>query len=203
VALVEKTTHVEEARRQLAQQFRDKANIEALLAAFVDRIQDLEAVLFDLGLQRDVDAAEGAQLDGAGDIVGEAREGRADVDYRIAIKARIAANLSSGTVEDVILVLLLALSLGAGDIFLEQLPPAAFRVQLQEPLSIATAARAAALLRDARAAGVGAFLEFSEFAAAQTFTFSDSSSLAMGDTSKGFADATQTTGGHFAGAILS
>jgi hypothetical protein len=51
-------------------------------------------------LWRDIDNAEGFTLDKIGKNVLELREGRADPEYRKAIKIKIRGNLSAGTVED-------------------------------------------------------------------------------------------------------
>jgi len=100
--LIEKSTHLEEALAQLAEQFKRKPNVEALLAAFVAQVQELEGVLFDLMEDRAIDTAAGIQLDGLGIIINEERQGRDDSAYRQAIRARVMLNTSSGTPEDII-----------------------------------------------------------------------------------------------------
>src|SRR5687768_16247400 len=79
-------------------------NIEKLLAVSVAPAQDLENCLQQLRLYRFVDTAEGDQLDIIGRIVGLDREGLDDDDYRRYIRARIAANNSNGTIEDLLTV---------------------------------------------------------------------------------------------------
>ena len=69
------------------------------------QIQDLEDSSFEVLLNRWIDTAVGVQLDGVGAIVGEAREGRGDDEYRLAIKARIQINFSEATPEDILTAL--------------------------------------------------------------------------------------------------
>jgi hypothetical protein len=80
-------------------------NFEKLLATYIQQIQELEQALFQLIDDRTLETSLGAQLDGLGSVVGEARLGRDDDAYRIAIKGRITLNLSNGTPEDIISVI--------------------------------------------------------------------------------------------------
>jgi len=96
------TTHVTDAQKRLVHQFKDKPKIDGKIKSYVDQIQDLEEVFYDMLTLRNIDTAQGAQLDGMGSIVGEPRAGRGDFDYRIAIKVKIAINTSEGTPEEVI-----------------------------------------------------------------------------------------------------
>lgn len=102
MTLTPKTTHLEEALAQLAEQFHGKPEPGTVLAPFVGEVQTLETVLTSTIDAVALAYAEGAQLDGIGKIVGEAREGREDEAYRSAIGARILLNNSSGTIEDLI-----------------------------------------------------------------------------------------------------
>lgn len=103
------TDHVARALARLPQQFRGKTNVEALLSALVGPGQDLEDALYALLTERDVDTAVGQQLDDLGGIVGEARQGRNDDDYRRFVRARISVNKSKGTALDVLTVASLVL----------------------------------------------------------------------------------------------
>lgn len=53
-----------------------------------------------------IDAAEGAQLNIIGRIVGEPRGGRLDASYRLALRVRVLANKSNGRTEDLISIAL-------------------------------------------------------------------------------------------------
>lgn len=87
---------------RLAGQFENSTKLKALIAAIVEPLSilenDADAVIAD----RWIDTAIGKQLDGCGHIVGEARKGRDDDAYRIAIKFRAFVNISKGTPTDLI-----------------------------------------------------------------------------------------------------
>lgn len=125
--------HLEEALAQLAQQFHDKPNIAALLAAFIEQIQDLEDVLVSLHDLRNIDVASDTQLDGIGLIVGEGRGGRDDPSYRSAIRARISLNNSSGTIEE--LIALARAIVGLVDVQFTDYYPAGFELTVIDPVT--------------------------------------------------------------------
>jgi hypothetical protein len=102
MSLVEKTTHVAEALANLIEKFRGSGKLQLFITSWVNELQELEGVFFDLLNDRWVVTAEGEQLDGVGKIVGEERQGRDDDVYRIAIQARITINNGSGTPEEII-----------------------------------------------------------------------------------------------------
>lgn len=98
------TSHQQEAIERLANQFKDKPRIEGFIRAFIRGFEAMEEELFRIRDFRWVDTAHGKQLDGLGAIVGQKRNGRNDVEYRIAILAKIAINTSEGLMEDLIAV---------------------------------------------------------------------------------------------------
>jgi len=102
------TTHIADAKARLLSQFQGKTRIEGLLDAFSQQVQDYEDAVIPLESLLDIATQEGAQLDGIGTILGEAREGRTDADYRTALTERIAALYSSGEPEAVIQAYILA-----------------------------------------------------------------------------------------------
>lgn len=163
MSLIEKTTHAAEARDHLLEQFKKKERIRAVLDAFSVQIQDLERVFFDLLENRWIDTATGAQLDGLGAIVGEPRQGRNDEDYRLAIRARVLINKSSGTVPELLAILSLLLPGGAFQLI--EYFPAAFVVELLNSLDLViisgahTGANDASILTDSSQAwGVDALV---------------------------------------------
>lgn len=109
---IENNDHEDEAINRLAYQFKDKPRIAGLITSFVEQYQIAENVFFDLIQERTLFTAVGDQLDGIGAIVGEARKGRNDTDYRLGIMARIAINTSKGTPENFIAVFALLVSAG-------------------------------------------------------------------------------------------
>lgn len=100
--LVYVADHARRSARRLLSQDWDKPRMVALAEALGAGTQGLEDVTFDLLIGRRLEAATGAQLDQWGSIVGEARGAIDDRDYRRFIEARILANISKGTVDDVL-----------------------------------------------------------------------------------------------------
>jgi len=151
-ALSKKTDQVAEGLATLIQQYRNKPKIAAFLTAYLEQIQDLENVYFDLIIERTIDNAVGVQLDGLGAIVGEDREGRSDTDFRLWIRARIQANRSNGYVNELIAITLLVTT--DNTVWISQYPPASMHITIggvldEDPDQIAL------LLNGAIAAGVG------------------------------------------------
>ncbi len=134
--------------------------IELLIESLAGPAEDLETTLYDLLTLRGVETAIGAQLDVLGAIVGQAREGLSDDDFRRYIRARIAANKSEGTVPDLLLVVRQVLGDAEADPVVHQQYPAAVVVRvLDRAIPTATAEIMAKFLRAAAAAGVRVILE--------------------------------------------
>lgn len=96
--------HEELAWRRLLTQDHTKPRLVALLKAFGTVVQDAEDTLFDVLMGRVLDDATGAVLDRWGAIVGEARDGLGDEDYRRFVKARTLVNIGDGTVDELIAI---------------------------------------------------------------------------------------------------
>jgi len=81
-------------------------NLENLVTGYAVQYEELELVFFDL-LEKTlaIADAEGAQLDAIGTIVGRARHGLSDGDYRISLNAKILINKAEGTREELIEIL--------------------------------------------------------------------------------------------------
>lgn len=97
------TDHDATALALLPSQFDTSTNLRALLSAIVGPstpttwgIQELENVLFQIRDNRWLDIAEGAQLDGLGELVGLPRISSDDEEYRDALRVQIATNVSMG-----------------------------------------------------------------------------------------------------------
>lgn len=97
--ITHKITHLEEARARLLSQYAGR--LERDLDPVLVQVQELEDALWAVWTGRGVETATGYTLDLLGRIVGEPRQGEADPLYRIRIRARIQANLSDGTWEDI------------------------------------------------------------------------------------------------------
>jgi hypothetical protein len=195
--MIQRTDHDAAGRALLATQYRRQVNFEALVSTYLDQVQELEDVLFDvLRILASRDAQVGAQLDLIGRIVGQAREGRTDADYLPWIQARVIANRASG-LPDEILTLLTLVAPELGHV-LEFFYPASYLVTLSGALADAT--QVAALLRAVTGAGIGAQLVYSTEEDASTFTFA-SGDTEEASTDQGWADDAQTTGGVFADVV--
>lgn len=121
------TTHKEDAKKRLVEQYKGKPNIEGILDAESRQWQDIEDVANTLFLDRFVDNAVGTQLDNFGTIVDLARQGFDDEFYRVLLKFKIGQNISRGEPERIISTMLLIAqanlvlyqNLGDGNIGLE------------------------------------------------------------------------------------
>lgn len=153
MAIEEKTEHIAEAQANLLEQFKDKTNFDATLKAFVQQIQETEEAGFQLLNDRYLGTAVGEQLDGIGQIVGEERKGRSDADYEIGIRARIQLNVSEGTIEDII-GLVIALAGDAITVRIIEDFPAAFEVITNDPIDAATAILIAQFIDEGRGAAI-------------------------------------------------
>lgn len=90
---------------ELPMQLQGKANLEVLLGALLDQVQQLEDVLFPLLSERGLAVAHDGTLDQLGRLVGEPRLARSDADYRAAIGLRIERNNSRGEPDRLIRVI--------------------------------------------------------------------------------------------------
>lgn len=111
-SLTQSTDHGDRGVSKLLDQFQDKAFLEAVLRAFLFQVQRLENAVWEVILLRTIEAGEGMTLDYIGRIVGRPRLGLGDPDYRIAIRAQIRINRSSGRPEDLIDVTRLSIPAG-------------------------------------------------------------------------------------------
>lgn len=132
MSYTKKTTHVAEAIRNLIDVFEDKPKVVGLLTAFVNRIQDLENTFSDVLTKTALGNAAGAQLDLLGAIVGEARNGRTDLQYATAINARIRLLQSEGTIED--MLDLITSIVGSLQVNIVEFYPAKFSATIEDPV---------------------------------------------------------------------
>ncbi len=104
IRLIHKPNMVAEARARMLSQFRGKPRAVATVRGLASAAQDLEDLAFDIHVGTTLDNAEGDSLDAWGDLVGELRGALADDDYRVFIEARILANMSQRTVDELITI---------------------------------------------------------------------------------------------------
>ena len=136
---------------RLTQQFRDKANIVAFVTALATPAQALEDALQQLLTQRSVYTATGATLDALGKLVGQARNGLADADYRRYIAARVRANSSDGLPDQLLAICRLVVNDDLASYTYRNLGVAAYEI-------IANSTATGGVISDAIAAIVVAFL---------------------------------------------
>lgn len=161
-----------------------ETSVEDLVRVLASGFQDLEEGVASLAL--DVETAEGTQLDGIGQIVGQLRETTDDEAYRLRIKVRIAINRSGGRTEDVLQTLAIILPAGSTQALREEFP-AAFTIRLAGTDHDSVAAEWTRILGELKGAGIAARLEYTRTSPAGTFTFD-------GVAGQGFDDGVMTDG---------
>lgn len=196
--------HYEQARLLLIQLFQDKPKFLALLKTFTTEAQEIEQSLADLDTAFDPATAEGSQLDVLGEIIGEARAGKTDADYRIFLLARLLINRSSGTVPQILE--LFSLVGGAGTVAeISQYYPASFVLYLVPGPDYAFSAESyRKLLNEVTPAGVRSDLIYAEDpteGGEDLFTLSSLPSTVEISSTQGLANLAQTTGGKLAGVL--
>jgi len=92
---------VARAKGLLLSQFKDKTNINKIVEALIEQVQELDNALLDLQEVRRLDNAYGIYLDNIGEKLKVQRTTLDDDDYRTAIKVRMLKNKSVGTLADV------------------------------------------------------------------------------------------------------
>jgi len=187
--------HGASALANLVEQFKDKPNIVAWLTLLMVPIQELETVLGVLLYQRTIDTAVGVQLTSLGKIVGQARDGVTDdAAFRRYVRARVAANRSSGLTSDLIHVTRLVIDDATVGVEVDPQNYATVVVKLSGAVPAPVAAILVSYLRRAAAAGVRLIVETASVVDNLAFTFLDGPGLGFGDTTDAavgglFADA--------------
>lgn len=121
------TTHIQDAKNRLLQQYKGKPGFEKIIEAIVGQFQIIEDVLFDLLNNRFLSNAAGKQLDGIGEIVLLDRpEGMDDTTYRIRLRVQILVLTSNGEPET--LIQIFKLLLDASSVHLTEISLAALQL---------------------------------------------------------------------------
>lgn len=168
------TDHVAEALDRLPQQFKTDPSTVALLESLVRPCQSLETALQDMLVDRAVDTAVGAQLDIIGKLVGQARSGQSDAEFRRFIRARIKTNRSRGVVSDLITIARLILNEPAAHVHVESQAVAGVVIRVDDlAVDEEMADDLITFLRVAVSAGVRIILESSPADSDGTFTLDD------------------------------
>lgn len=160
--------HIAAALSRLPAQFQ-KTKIQNLIRAFTYPAQELEQALWAVLTQRSIKNAIGAQLDVIGGIVGQARNGMNDDDYRRYISARVAAERSQGTLEDLYGIATLIVNDTTITFEGRKEPPATLRFTVKGGITDQLAAVLYVFLHIAVGAGIRLVLEWSNVPLVSTF----------------------------------
>ena len=98
-------THETDALDRLISQYKDRPNIEGVIKSETDQDQEFETEIQDVLLKRQIEFANGEELDRIGDLVGQNRQGFADDFYRVLLFVKIGQNVSNGEMSRVISVM--------------------------------------------------------------------------------------------------
>lgn len=191
------TDHTTRALARFAFQYRNKPLLSSLVTVFATQIQELETALFGVLLGYRIDQAVGEQLDVIGRVIGQARESATDAEYRLRLAARIRANLSTGSAEDIYTVF--GILLPTHTLELTPRYPASFVLDVIEAIDASLVALYSAFLRDTRAGGIGGQGIYALSAPAVMLTLDDAAAP-VPDAALGLDDAgAPGAGGHLAG----
>ncbi len=147
--------HAERAVAEMLSQDRRKPRLVAAVRARSKATQTKEDLYFDLLLSNNVDDATGDLLDRWGRFVLEPRGGLEDEAYRGFVRARIAANLSGGTIDELLSIFA---SITAPSVVANvELYPAGFSLTAvrADPLDDDLRARVRVFMHEIKPGGVG------------------------------------------------
>lgn len=167
-------------RSRLYTQFRSSTSWQAWCDVLGQQFDDLEAAGQTLFTLLDVEASEGVQLDVIGRLIGQPRNGVDDPTYRLYLSARVLANKSTGTVEDIFKIMRALYGQDEAQPRYEGGLVKQFAIRIGEVLTRTEALIGVEFLGDAKEAGARALLEWSESAATGTFHLWDGPVLATG-----------------------
>ena len=157
-----RSDHEVTAEARFTSLFQKAENTKAILGTYVRQVQLWEDCLWTVINGRLLENATGIRLDTLGALVGEARDGRGDTDYRQAIKMRIRVNLSRGHDEDVLQVAALA---HASPEYWEDYPAG----WILETINVVAPNSVAKALRSTRSAGTRGVYRWSNWATGEDF----------------------------------
>jgi len=178
-----------------------QSNIGKLLSIVNGQLDDLDQTLETMQLWRDIDLARGTTLDHIGQNVVQPRGAASDEVYRVLIKSKIARNLSRGDINTLIRVIAISVNAEFSEIEIHEKhadpsdpEPAAISL-LRLPFSRISASEIdvrqfTRIMQKTIPAGV----RVDAVELQGTFSFASGDEVEM-DTSAGFADPDQTTGG--------
>lgn len=177
MALTQVTDHVDQALARVPEQFKSNVTQPGIVAAFASQVQEIENAAFGVLVARSIDLAQGVQLDGIGKLIGAARAGLIDSDYRLVLKATILINRRSGEIETMLQILSILVP-GCTPQLTESQPYAI--VMLAAVVACPNPAQVRALLALAKMAGVKLIFKSSTYDAPQRFCFAGGAGLGFG-----------------------
>lgn len=189
-------------RGRIFQQWKG-TNLEQIADIIAAQAQPLEDAWQQLLSIVSIDASEGVQLQTLGVLVGQPFNGEDDATYRLRLRARIRANLSSGTGSDLYSVFLAMFGLtgtGYAQIVTSAAAPASLEFISNRILTPTEAAVLFDLLLSAKVAGVRLVLEWPSIETEGAFAFAPSGA-GFGGYIDGGGTAHPEIGGAFAGAL--
>lgn len=188
---------VPKAVARLTDLYRNKPHVRALVETLAERFATEDAVECELYRAQWISTAEGSLLTAVGELVGEPRLGRSDELYRLWIQARVRINRTQGTIPDSYHLIRLIAGDSAQITYLP-LYPAAYSIEVNgtdvDPTELYK------LLDAVRPAGVQMNLTVNA-SLTDLFAFSDTETVTPNDPEHGFANPSQTTGGHWQGVL--
>jgi hypothetical protein len=194
-------------RGRLYAQFRDDASWQQWCDEVLGpQFQDLEDSAQSLLKLYDIDASEGELLDLIGRVVGQRRLGTLDPVYRLYLKARVLANRSTGTPENIYDVLRALYGAATARPMYIGGWNKQFAVRVRAVIEREAALVGADLLRSAKESGARGILEWQESADADLY-YLDSAHATLTTALVGFGaattlDVTTTEGFPTSGATL-
>lgn len=208
MTIIDQTTdHEAQSAGRFIDQFKNSVDLKALMASYAEQIQDLEDAAFEVMLERVLPTAEGVQLSILGAIVQQPRTTSDDTEFKVAINARIAINLSDSTPEDVINVGVLLFQTTGEAFCIREEYPAQLRVFVIDPITISPTL-VQELLDEADPAGNRLLLSYSPAAVSTRLRFTDqgggsgTGKKGVGSTA-GFGSTTGGGGDHTGGSTVS
>lgn len=160
MALIQYEQHLAEAIISLAPPWWGKPRIAALLASYIDRLQEVEDAIWEIITIRELPTADLPRLKILGAIIGQPRLLFTTEMYRKVLQARALANVSQGRASDIISVL--EVLVGPGEYILTEAGNATLLLTVLIAVDAEQLAALVQVLPDVRAAGVGFQVLFSE-----------------------------------------
>ena len=163
---------------RLVNDFKIKKNISGILATWLEQAKRLDDLAVDVLYAHLLRSAIGVQLDRAGALLGEQRNGASDADYRATILLSARARASTGRVLDTFEIM--ALLLGAQDFDYAESWPGGYTLVVYSFPSAVLFASLLRLLGYAKPAGFKGVLSMSPRPASQVMRWGSASSPSAG-----------------------